>query len=78
MYLTTTLGGAQYYHIPSIRNGDAASAARATYELCIRAVPPALPLSDSMLEYPLTCVELTCAHEEATVPTLHLRDSTKG
>jgi len=38
-YLVAFLVGTQYYHIPSIRNGDVAIAAslRATDELCIRA-----------------------------------------
>ena len=64
-YMATILVGTQYYHIPSIRNGDAASAARATDELCIRAAQPPLPLCGSMLVYPLTCVELAGAYEKA-------------
>ena len=63
-YTVTHLAGTQYY-IPSIGNGDAASAARATDQLCIWTAQPTLPLCGSMLVYPLTCVELARAYEEA-------------
>jgi len=70
-YTATCLAGTQYYHISSIRNGDAASAARATDELCVRAAQPILPPCGSTLVYPLTCVELAHAYDKSTEPTLH-------
>ena len=63
-YTVTILVGTQYYHIPSIRNGEAARAARATNELASEQ-QSALPLCGSMLVYPLTCVKLARAYEKA-------------
>ena len=40
--MTAILIETQYYHIPSIRNGDAACAARALIMLCFRAALPTL------------------------------------
>ena len=67
-YMATILVRTQYYQIPSIRNGDAASATRATDELYIRAAQPTLPLRDSMLVYPRSWPVLVSKHG-ANTPT---------
>ena len=56
-------------HIPSIRNKDAAKAARALVMLCFRAAQPTLSQSDSMLVCSLRCVELTPVRE-VNIPAL--------
>ena len=42
--MTTILIETQYYHIPSIRNGDAAKAARALVMLYFRVAQPTFPI----------------------------------
>ena len=69
--MAAILSETQYYHIPSIRNGDAAYAARAIIMLRFRAAQLALSQSNSMLVYLLRCLELTLA-QESRKPTLQL------